>query len=63
MDKHRTDTQRLDALQKLGLYDLCWICRISNEGRGLRLHQTTRPEGVLNIREAIDNYLDTNSVL
>lgn len=59
MKRKLTDTERLDALQKCsGTYNI--ICRMSETGCGWRLHQTTRNEGVKDIREAIDKFLDEN---
>lgn len=53
------DTSRLDALQeKLGQYTGKVICRWSEVGRGLRLHETDQKGAVPSIREAIDNFLE-----
>ncbi len=55
------DTERLDALQELldkGRYTGKCILRISNFGRGFRLHETTRQDAVFYVREAIDNFMD-----
>ena len=59
MRKERTDKERLDALQALTTgYGNGWILRLSQHGRGLRLHETSRDEAVPDIRQAIDNALD-----
>ena len=51
-----TDKERLDWLQKqLGKYTGKVICRNSSMGRGWRLHETSLPEAVEDVREAIDN--------
>lgn len=58
--KVKTDTERLNALQKLTKgYGGGWMLRESKTGRGMRLHETSQPEAVLDIRDAIDKYLDT----
>jgi len=62
----RTDTERLDALEKISRgpdaarprYGIGWILRMSNTGRGLRLHESNSIEANPNIRKAIDRYLD-----
>ena len=55
----RTDTERLDALQKLTVgYGNGWMLRPSGTGRGMRLHETELEGANSNVREAIDNYLD-----
>ena len=57
--KERTDKERIDALQKLSIgYGDGWILRDSSNGRGMRLHETTLYGAVLDIRIAIDRYLD-----
>ena len=57
--KTRTDTERLDYMQKLTVgYGLGWKLRMSSTGRGLRLHETGALNAVPDIREAIDKYLD-----
>lgn len=58
-----TDTERLDFLQALtdlSRYSGHVILRHSRTGRGWRLHETTRPDGVRSVREAIDNYMPAN---
>lgn len=56
----RTDTERLDALQKLiGVHSSQVICRWSSQGRGWRLHESTIPGSKDDIREAIDAFLDS----
>jgi hypothetical protein len=59
MNKGRTDTERLDALQALTTgYGVGWLMRNSTTGRGLRLHETSNVEGEPDIRDAIDKFLD-----
>jgi hypothetical protein len=61
MSRQRTDTERLDALQRLTdaeIYTGYVVMRDSATGRGWRLHETSLPEGVNDVRQAIDNYLD-----
>lgn len=61
-DRLRADAERLDALQKLTTgYGKGWMLRMSTTGRGLRLHETSQDGAVRDIREAIDNYI--NSIL
>jgi len=53
-----TDTERLNKMQKIMTgYGKGWVLRLSPNGRGLRLHETTRDDAVQDIRQAIDNYL------
>lgn len=56
-----TDKQRLDFLQML--HDKSSmrgvICRDSTTGRGWRLHETSDDAAVEDVREAIDNYIQT----
>lgn len=54
----RTDTERLDFLQTHLSYSDKVVCRVSNTGRGWRLHETTATDGVNDIRQAIDIYID-----
>ena len=57
--KTRTDTERIDALQKLTTgYGFGWVLRMSSTGRGMRLHETELEEAVPDIRDTIDTYLD-----
>lgn len=53
-----TDKQRLDFLQKRLNIGKKVICRQSIKGRGWRLHETSRPDGVSCIREAIDKFVE-----
>jgi len=49
------DKERLDFLQSLAVgYGNGWVLRLSGYGRGWRLHETSRPDGTLSIRDAID---------
>lgn len=49
------DKERLDFLQKLTVgYGKGWILRPSTTGRGWRLHETSGPEGLPSVRDAID---------
>ena len=55
-----TDTELLDALQKLNdnkAYTGKCILRLSEGGRGWRLHETTRPFGRHNVRNAIEEFI------
>ncbi len=55
-----TDTELLDALQKLNddkRYTGKCVLRISDGGRGWRLHETTRPFGRRNVRNAIEEFI------
>jgi len=55
-----TDKNRLDFLQKLtdeAKYTGTVILRDSITGRGWRLHETSLPDAVCNVRTAIDNYI------
>lgn len=55
----RTDTQRIDGLQKLlGRYTGRVICRWSTCGRGWRLHEHSGNKAVADVRTAIDSFLD-----
>lgn len=48
-----TDTELLDFLQRQTKEGQRWIARESTAGRGFRLHVTTRPAGVPDVREAL----------
>jgi len=49
------DTARIDKIKEMGDgYGSGWILRMSGYGRGARLHETTHPEAVPDIRAAID---------
>ncbi len=55
------DTELLDALQKLNddkRYTGKCVLRISDDGRGWRLHETTRPSGRYNVRNAIKEFIE-----
>ncbi len=55
-----TDKIRLDFLQELtnqAKYTGKVVLRESTTGRGWRLHESSRLEAVLNVRDAIDNYI------
>lgn len=53
-----TDAERLDGLQALlGGYTGKVICRWSTSGRGWRLAETSWPGAVMDVREAIDQFL------
>jgi len=60
--KSYTDTELLDYLQKLtykrthGMGNI--IMRDSTTGRGWRLYETGRVDGVSNVRQAIINYIE-----
>lgn len=49
------DIDRLDFLQESTVgYGLGWILRASLTGRGMRLHETSRPGASATVRGAID---------
>jgi len=50
-----TDKERLDFLQKQLSGKV--VCRESQFGRGWRLHETTRSDGVADVRQAIDIFI------
>ena len=55
-----TDTERLNFLQKLTdnkNYTGMVVLRESSTGRGWRLHETSRNDGVKSVRAAIDNFM------
>ena len=55
-----TDTELLDALQKLNddkKYTGKCILRISEDGRGWRLHETSMTGAQKNVRKAIENFI------
>lgn len=55
-----TDTDRLNFLQKLATgYGQGWILRLSGYGRGWRLHETSTPGAVPDVRDAIDKVMNT----
>lgn len=63
MPDERTDTERLDYLQRLldeARYTGHVVMRMSDYGRGFRLHETARLEAVPDIRQAIDEFIDEN---
>lgn len=56
-----TDTERLDAIQReidRKMYTGRVILRRSVTGRGLRLHESSLPEAVVDVREAIDRFFE-----
>ena len=54
-----TDTERLDFLQKQTIgYGRGWILRLSGYGRGWRLHETSTPDAVPDVRDAIDKVMN-----
>ena len=49
-----TDTEMLDWLQRQTKgYGVGWICRDSNFGKGMRLHETSREDASASVRDAI----------
>ncbi len=51
------DTQRLDCMEALSWgYGRGWVLRDSETGRGLRLHESSRPEAKPTVRQAIDDF-------
>ena len=60
-----TDTELIDYLQKLTdrkHYTGKVILRESQSGRGWRLHETSRPEAVSNVRKAISQMLELENL-
>ena len=60
MAKH-TDTELLDYLQSLNdnaLYTGKCSLRDSSNGRGWRMHETTLDDAVIDVRQAIENYIE-----
>ena len=56
-----TDSELLDALQKLNddkRYTGKCILRLSSDGRGWRLHETSQPFGRRNVRNAIEEFVE-----
>lgn len=57
----RTDTERLDFIQKLldqNEYTGRCVLRRSTTGRGFRLHETDSWGGYDDVRRAIDEFMD-----
>jgi len=55
-----SDKDRIDFLQALTnkkLYSGRIILRISTTGRGWRLHETSKPDGIHSVRKAIDFFM------
>ena len=53
-----TDTELLDFLQSwTGKYTGKVVCRESATGRGWRLHESSHPKAVEDVREAIRNFM------
>lgn len=60
LNSEYTDTQLLDYLQELledGGYSNRCVLRLSESGRGFRLHETSRDNGVRDVRQAIINFM------
>ena len=58
-----TDTELLDFLELLlsqKEYTGKCVLRMSARGRGLRLHETSRPDAKPSVREAILDYMKNN---
>ena len=58
---NRTDTERLDFLQALldrSDYTGSAILRLSQTGRGWRLHESSKSQAVPDVRQAIDEFID-----
>lgn len=54
-----TDTMRLDAIQIAAIgYGNGFVLRYSENGRGIRLHETTDENAVKDVREAIDIFIE-----
>jgi hypothetical protein len=59
MEVKYTDTELLNFLQSVTTgYGGGWILRISNSGRGWRLHETTLDGATKNVRYAIAKEID-----
>ncbi len=57
-----SDTELLDGLQKLNdnkTYTGKCVLRMSVNGRGWRLHETSRPFGRRNVRNAIEEFIES----
>ena len=53
-DNQPTDTEMLDWLQRQTTgYGYGWICRKSQYGRGMRLHETSREDALGDVRDAL----------
>lgn len=55
-----TDTELLDALQRLNdeqSYTGNCILRMSSNGRGWRLHETSKTTARRNVRQAIEDFI------
>ena len=49
-----TDKEMLDWLKRQTTgYGCGWICRKSQFGRGIRLHETSREDALVDVRDAI----------
>lgn len=56
-----TDTELLDFLQLItnnAEYTGKVVCQKSTTGRGWRLHETSRDDGVSDVRQAVINYME-----
>ena len=63
--KEYTDTELLDYLQYLTSqkkYTGRVVLRNSMTGRGWRLHETSRDDGIRDVRMAIANYMQQNDM-
>ncbi len=50
------DKRRLDKLERMGTgFGRGWVCRMSQSGRGARLHESERTDGRPTARLAIDD--------
>lgn len=57
----KTDKERIDYLQHLtdeARYTGKVVLRSSAIGRGWRLHETSKPDGVVNVRDTIDHAMN-----
>jgi hypothetical protein len=55
-EERPTDTEMIDWLQKQTRgYGIGWICRDSDHGRGMRLHETSMEGASGSVRDAIAN--------
>ena len=61
LNKIRTDTDRINALERLlGKFTGKVVCRWTNTGYGWQLYESCRDDAVDSVRAAIDTFLDEN---
>ncbi len=58
----KADRDRFDKIQAMTTgYGKGWVMRLSGSSRGLRLHESSRPEAVESVRMAIDKFFKSKS--